>query len=75
MQPPIQAPPQPRYFMQLIVGREWNPEVDEVAGQVTPRRGVRNPSLLQLTTFSQRSGSLGARQECHGDCRCAARRP
>jgi hypothetical protein len=65
MQPPIQAPPQPRYFMQLIVGREWNPSVDEGmngereahgmtrAGARGDRR-VRNPCLLQLTTFALR---------------------
>ena len=63
MQSPIQAPPQPRYFMQLIVGREWNPSSDEgvnaeigarwaTASSTRGERKVLNPCLLQPTTFS-----------------------
>jgi hypothetical protein len=76
MQSPIQAPPQPRYFMRLIVGREWNPSFDEgvnaeigarwaTASSMQGEQKVRNPCLLQLTTFSLRSARPNGRNLKH----------
>jgi hypothetical protein len=70
MQAPIQAPPQPRYFMQLIVGRDWNPSFEKGINAEFPARArkagsrragskVRNPCLLRLTTFAWRGASGG----------------
>jgi len=56
MQHPTQAPPIPRLFMRLVVGRDWDPRFDPKA---IPRRGKSskppaNPCLVQLTTFALR---------------------
>lgn len=52
MREPMQAPPVPRLFMRLVVGRDW------VEQKAIPRRrkGARpaNPCLVQLTTFALR---------------------
>lgn len=63
MQRPVQAPPQPRPFMQLIVSRAWKPSPEE-GENVEPELGrdrqrdkqrPHNSCLLQLTTFAIRS--------------------
>lgn len=60
MQPPVQVPPVPRYFMQPVVGREWVPgaeqrsPADDVPRQdkKARKKAVSNPCLVQLTTFA-----------------------
>ncbi len=56
MRAPMQAPPVPRLFMRLVVGRDWDPHFEKMA---IPRRGKSakpppNPCLVQLTTFALR---------------------
>lgn len=65
MNPPIPAPPQPRMFMQPIVGARWSSFSGRLVFLAAPeelgatasraRRRVVNPSLLELRTFHLRS--------------------
>jgi hypothetical protein len=65
MNAPIPAPPQPRLFMQPIVGTKWASYSATLvfigvpqelrAPPARPRRRITNPSLLELRTFHVRS--------------------
>ena len=65
MDAPIPAPPQPRMFMQHIVGTKWSSYSAKLVFLSVPtelmavkgrgHRRVTNPSLLELRTFHVKS--------------------
>jgi hypothetical protein len=65
MNAPIPAPPQPRMFMQSIVGTKWSSysgrlvffsvPTELMAVKSRGQRRIPNPSLLELRTFHVKS--------------------